>query len=662
MKEYANDDKTGSVFKSEMAERRKYCEFDEATYDIDWSVNSDDDANVTIIKPGNNPNSLEVKCPDGFIVKSIDFVGTGDYTVNPSSWYGVSNAYPFIYPFSGTRTFTSASASCTSIGSSLVSLHNSATEDILEDILPAQSFWIGLNDMANERTYRWTDGTSYNYQNWASGQPDHHSYCCERSCIRIVFEIFCWCSRYGNYGDPRDGVRWNTYGWSVDFTSNGYRHVCFNPDINYNGINQMSSFKNTIDELECIQPNRGPLKHCQTFIFNSMNFGDNINSGYQLFECEGASIYSGYDNNGKNGAWLLNGIIFSDNSGTLNSVIGLSCCLIPGTIYSNTDYNNGEIIPQSPHHIDAYGSTSAVANSGDYSNNFYGIRGIIRGSEESIQGIAFDSISDYIPNGCALDGSLSSNDYTYCMNNRLDNVDYENIVSTPTEGITPNIDTSIFECNEGCNPNITSECEYEYNNDNPQPNPFVAKFECKNINFTYAIMEKYEKCYTYSVFPALFYDYHSELHRELIVSQLDPYINAIGNAVLKLWQTIFIILLIKMFVFPFYFKLEEEIASSCCDAIRLKRVVQVEVAKELTVKQIKKMTQQSSVNVNVNTSIEIDSPSPPLPLPPETPSKSNVYVGKEYTATSRDNYNDASRNISPFSIDENILIIDQCVG
>ena len=343
----------------------------------------------------------------------------------------------------------------------------------------------------------------------------------------------------------------------------------------------MTSVKETMSGLSCIEANRGPLKQCQQFLFEDIDFGDDANAAYQEFTCEGADTLSGYDD----GAWFMNGLIFEDESGSIDSIIGISCCLIPGTVYSG----NTELVPESPKHIDPYGSIDVTA-SGNYGNNFYGIKSIVRGGEQSIQGFIFDSISDYEPSGCALDGSNGNGDY--CNSNRVGGVNYETIVQTE-DGVTPNINTNVFECGDGCHYDYTSECESEYNADDPSPNPFVAKFECSNINFTYAIMDEYKKCYTYPVFPALFYDYDSELHRIAIVEQLDPYTTAIGESVLKFWQTIFIIIVIKVFVFPLYFKLEEEIASSCCDAIRLKRIVQVEVAKELTVKQIKKMADGS---------------------------------------------------------------------
>ena len=38
---------------------------------------------------------------------------------------------------------------------------------------PAQAPWIGLNDIAEERNWVWTDGTRVNFTNWSADQPDN---------------------------------------------------------------------------------------------------------------------------------------------------------------------------------------------------------------------------------------------------------------------------------------------------------------------------------------------------------------------------------------------------------------------------------------------------------------------------------------------------------
>ena len=34
------------------------------------------------------------------------------------------------------------------------------------------SVWIGINDLATEGHYEWTDGSTYNYANWNHGEPN----------------------------------------------------------------------------------------------------------------------------------------------------------------------------------------------------------------------------------------------------------------------------------------------------------------------------------------------------------------------------------------------------------------------------------------------------------------------------------------------------------
>ena len=441
-----------------------------------------------------------------------------------------------------------------------------------------------MNDIDNEGEFVWTDGSSYSYTGgWDDGQPQKDKYNCKKKKIAGVIKHGKKKCKYRH----EDGVYWSSSGWHDAKTSESHQALCANPNLEFDGESDSSSFMETIDSISCIEANRGPLKQCQDFAFTTDNFG-NSNIGYTQFTCDGAQELAGFNNS----AWLLAGIIFKDDSGTLDSVIGVKCCLIPGTIYNYDDQTR----PQDPSHITAYGNENVQLSSNSYNSNFYGMKNIVRGSGQAVQGFTFNSISDYEPSGCNLAGASSVSDNDHCMNNRVGMVNYENVIATE-EGVTPNIDVSVFECGDGCDASISNECSDEYNQDinsndnayNGGPNPFVEKFECSNINYTQAIMTDYKKCYPYPVYPALFYDYDVELHREMIVLQLNPYTTAMSQAMLKLWQTIFIIIIIKQFIFPIYFKLEEEIASNCCEAIRLRRVVQVEVAKELTTKQLDAM-------------------------------------------------------------------------
>jgi len=170
------------------------------------------------------------------------------------------------------------------------------------------------------------------------------------------------------------------------------------------------------------------------------------------------------------------------------------------------------------------------------------------------------------------------------------------------------INVDVFECGDGCDPSVSNECINEYIEDmfwswffnfygdfERRPNAFVEKFACSNIDFQEAIIGDYNQCRAYPVFPALFYDYDSILHQQMIVDQLSPYTQAIGSCIVKLFEVFFIWFFIKALIFPFYFALTEAIASHCCDAIRQRKVVEIDLATVLKVKKTKKRKNSSYV-------------------------------------------------------------------
>lgn len=50
---------------------------------------------------------------------------------------------------------------------------NRAVYDYVFDTLKYSSAYFGLTNEGTEGIWHWIDGTEYNYQNWAGGQPDH---------------------------------------------------------------------------------------------------------------------------------------------------------------------------------------------------------------------------------------------------------------------------------------------------------------------------------------------------------------------------------------------------------------------------------------------------------------------------------------------------------
>ena len=57
----------------------------------------------------------------------------------------------------------------------MASIHSEKEHKFLATLSPQDSkVWIGENDLDEEETWGWTDGTSWNYQNWGADQPDNY--------------------------------------------------------------------------------------------------------------------------------------------------------------------------------------------------------------------------------------------------------------------------------------------------------------------------------------------------------------------------------------------------------------------------------------------------------------------------------------------------------
>lgn len=71
--------------------------------------------------------------------------------------------------------YAEARAACAELGGDLVSLPDEATEAAVRGAaldLWWNNWWIGLDDLAEEGTFVWTDGTPLDYTRWASGEPN----------------------------------------------------------------------------------------------------------------------------------------------------------------------------------------------------------------------------------------------------------------------------------------------------------------------------------------------------------------------------------------------------------------------------------------------------------------------------------------------------------
>ncbi|XP_067669202.1 perlucin-like protein [Haliotis asinina] len=91
-------------------------------------------------------------------------------TLCPAGWQnnGTNNCYFFT---SNGKNWQSAENDCQQRGAHLASIHGEA-ENIFLSSFSAARIWIGLNDLIQEGSFRWTDGSALNFSNWGSGQPD----------------------------------------------------------------------------------------------------------------------------------------------------------------------------------------------------------------------------------------------------------------------------------------------------------------------------------------------------------------------------------------------------------------------------------------------------------------------------------------------------------
>jgi len=63
-----------------------------------------------------------------------------------------------------------ARAKCEESGAQLASIHSSAENNFVFNMIGNGWSWLGGNDI--DGTYMWTDGTAWSYDNWGPGQPD----------------------------------------------------------------------------------------------------------------------------------------------------------------------------------------------------------------------------------------------------------------------------------------------------------------------------------------------------------------------------------------------------------------------------------------------------------------------------------------------------------
>eukprot|EP00057_Strongylocentrotus_purpuratus_P018932 XP_011673406.1 PREDICTED: macrophage mannose receptor 1-like [Strongylocentrotus purpuratus] len=120
------------------------------------------------------------------------------------------------------KTFTEAEAECAALfsGSHLASIHSIGEQSFITERLYYINAWtwIGLTDADEEDTWKWTDGTDFDYINWTPGEPTN-SYGNE-DCVHLDDYFY----KIGTWNDVK--------------CNNLYRFICKMPKYNTAPVTQ----------------------------------------------------------------------------------------------------------------------------------------------------------------------------------------------------------------------------------------------------------------------------------------------------------------------------------------------------------------------------------------------------------------------------------------
>ena len=71
------------------------------------------------------------------------------------------------------KTWADAQTYCEDEGGNLVSVHSAEENDHVAGLVSGE-LWLGGSDADAEDDWRWTDGSSFSYSNWAPHQPANY--------------------------------------------------------------------------------------------------------------------------------------------------------------------------------------------------------------------------------------------------------------------------------------------------------------------------------------------------------------------------------------------------------------------------------------------------------------------------------------------------------
>ncbi|XP_036072772.1 type-2 ice-structuring protein [Oryzias melastigma] len=94
------------------------------------------------------------------------------------------------------KTWAHAEKSCMSIGGNLASVHSIDEYHKIQELIKTTTHeytkaWVGGSDAQESNVWLWSDGSSFHYTDWCSGQPNY--FLVSQHCIQINYSSEkCW--------------------------------------------------------------------------------------------------------------------------------------------------------------------------------------------------------------------------------------------------------------------------------------------------------------------------------------------------------------------------------------------------------------------------------------------------------------------------------------
>jgi len=123
-------------------------------------------------------STYQVLCETAMINVAVKKCGPEEHMFEEESCYWVSPTSNY--------TWLEADVLCKTRSMNLASVHSAREHVFLSGFIPKIT-WIGLNDIAVEDNFVWSDSTALDFQGWCDGQPDNAGFTPSENCVIMEY-------------------------------------------------------------------------------------------------------------------------------------------------------------------------------------------------------------------------------------------------------------------------------------------------------------------------------------------------------------------------------------------------------------------------------------------------------------------------------------------